>query len=621
MTKSSPGSEMQDIVHNYEQELAAFRRSMAEFATRFPKIAARLAISGEQVEDIHVERLMQSAALLNARIQARLGDSYPDFTTSLLETIYPEFLRPFPSCTIVAIAPATSSTRITQPTVIGRRSGLTTKLGDFRFETVYDVHLNPLKIEHAAYRPPANVRSGGQLPGGTSGVLSVSFFIKEWLAGGQPGCARVFVDAAQATAVALIDAILLRAAGAFVEADGSGRWKKISDFPVKAAGFDPADAMIERTDGQSQYRLVLEYFALPEKFNFLDFDLTLLARASDAKERLTLHIPVAGVHPESAAGQCLLALASHNFRLSCTPVINLFQSRAEPIALKDSVEPVFNVHPQVTASAGLSIWSVDAVELITQPGNASVTGIESVAPLQSIAHRSTQTGKRPRFWITNDVLANRERYDEEGTFLAFVDESADVMRPEEATQIEADLRCFNGMEPHSWRWGSTAGDFLFTDKSRVGKITALRQPTASEKSASSERMLWTVVTMLSAGPFSLDRAGVPALKELLSAHLPAAGSAKGKQLIDSIVGLSRQSVMEWVVEKPQSRLVRGLRVRLVVDDQLASGHALAIFARVLESVFERFASQNGFVQLAVISGSTGAELHIGETLAGAVPLI
>jgi type VI secretion system protein ImpG len=66
---------MQDIVHNYEQELAAFRRSMAEFATRFPKIAARLAISGEQVEDIHVERLMQSAALLNARIQARLGDS------------------------------------------------------------------------------------------------------------------------------------------------------------------------------------------------------------------------------------------------------------------------------------------------------------------------------------------------------------------------------------------------------------------------------------------------------------------------------------------------------------------------------------------------------------------
>jgi type VI secretion system protein ImpG len=62
-------------------------------------------------------------------------------------------------------------------------------------------------------------------------------------------------------------------------------------------------------------------------------------------------------------------------------------------------------------------------------------------------------------------------------------------------------------------------------------------------------------------------------------------------------------------------------VRLVVDDQLASGHALAIFARVLESVFERFASQNGFVQLAVISGSTGAELHIGETLAGAVPLI
>lgn len=89
-----------DLLPEYERELDILRQSLGEFAQRYPKVAARLAISGGHSEDPHVERLIQSAALLSARASARIEDDFPEFTKALLEIAYPEFLRPFPSCSI-----------------------------------------------------------------------------------------------------------------------------------------------------------------------------------------------------------------------------------------------------------------------------------------------------------------------------------------------------------------------------------------------------------------------------------------------------------------------------------------------------------------------------------------
>ena len=65
---------MDDLIAFYERELGQLRGSLAEFAERFPKAAARLSISGQRSEDHHVERMIESAALLNARVTARLED-------------------------------------------------------------------------------------------------------------------------------------------------------------------------------------------------------------------------------------------------------------------------------------------------------------------------------------------------------------------------------------------------------------------------------------------------------------------------------------------------------------------------------------------------------------------
>jgi type VI secretion system protein ImpG len=52
-------------------------------------------MAGEICEDPHIERLIQSYALLNARVSKRLDDDFPEFTEALFEVLYPHYLRPF----------------------------------------------------------------------------------------------------------------------------------------------------------------------------------------------------------------------------------------------------------------------------------------------------------------------------------------------------------------------------------------------------------------------------------------------------------------------------------------------------------------------------------------------
>ena len=53
---------MQDeLLGYYERELVYLRRLGAEFARKYPKIAARLLLGEDKIEDPHVERMVEAA--------------------------------------------------------------------------------------------------------------------------------------------------------------------------------------------------------------------------------------------------------------------------------------------------------------------------------------------------------------------------------------------------------------------------------------------------------------------------------------------------------------------------------------------------------------------------------
>src|SRR5688572_16245719 len=73
----------------------------AEFALKYPKIASRLVLEPNKCEDPHVERLLEGFAFLAARVHLKIDDEFPEITEALLSILYPHYIRPIPSMTVV----------------------------------------------------------------------------------------------------------------------------------------------------------------------------------------------------------------------------------------------------------------------------------------------------------------------------------------------------------------------------------------------------------------------------------------------------------------------------------------------------------------------------------------
>ena len=123
-----------------------------------------------------------------------------------------------------------------------------------------------------------------------------------------------------------------RVAGALLQTQPHGPW---AELPAEAAprtvGFADDEALIE-ADARTHpaYRLLTEYFAFPDKFNFIDLPLPEALRAIPARTA-TLHFALAGIRGDSDEARLLETASERNLLTGCTPVVNLFRQRAEPI--------------------------------------------------------------------------------------------------------------------------------------------------------------------------------------------------------------------------------------------------------------------------------------------------
>src|SRR5438105_9790203 len=85
----------------YERELLFIRQLAQEFAKQYPAAAGRLLLEPTRSTDPHVERLIESFALLTGRLHHKLDDEFPELTDALLNILYPHYLAPIPSMAIL----------------------------------------------------------------------------------------------------------------------------------------------------------------------------------------------------------------------------------------------------------------------------------------------------------------------------------------------------------------------------------------------------------------------------------------------------------------------------------------------------------------------------------------
>lgn len=613
---------IKDILPFYEREHANLAALLSEFAQEYPQLATTLGIVDGVCEDPHVQRIVEAMVMLGARILQQLEDSYPQFTNALLDVNYPHYTQPFPSASIARFDYSRAKADVMNTVVRIPRGAMMNSVEHdnlvCQFRSAYAVTIAPVVFSQVTFNtshqaPPA-------VRGGADETSMISIVIESTcptLGLGQLELPvlRVFIDGDPSLRALLRDVLFLHTRSAYLEADRATRWSRLPAIPIAAVGFADDEALVPyRAASHPAYRLLTEYFAFPDKFSFFDIDLAALVKPLSADtRRLTLHLAVNGIRTDSDAARILQALSPKNLLLSCTPVINLFERTASPVDLSHT-RSEYPLLASAERPGAFDIHSVDTVRVVrtTAEGSATVEFFPYYAMRHGLAG-----GRKGHYWsIRRDKVLAQTRPGYE-TLLSLVDIDLDPLAMESSTASIV-LTCTNRNLPAALRAGLPAGDLKLEQLATGFPIRFLRKPTRAYRFT--EDAHWRLIAHLSLNHHALVHENLEAFTELLALYdLPQ--SAVTQRQIRAIVGLSQKSVRAWIDDEHGGARVRGVEVRVTVDEAGFVATGLHAFAQVIDHFLGLYAHLNTFTQLVILSNASGKELLRCPPRSGGAPLV
>lgn len=599
-----PTLSMKDLLPHYEQELSLLRQRAAEFAARFPGLASHLQIGHGASGDPHTERLIQATALLTARVNKSLEDGYSRFTESFLETLFPHYLRPFPSCAIVQ---ATRPAEATSGPLIPRGTELhSAPMGGVkcRFRTCYDIQQLPVRLTQARFNLALNVPPSIRLPAGSGTSLAIDIEASDQQAGFTSlvgSTLRVYVDGEASVVAVALDILQGRIAMACIET-ASGEWKRLPSVPLAAVGFADDDALVPFSPrSHPAYRLLTEYFTFPEKFNFIDIDLAnIVPHVSAECRRITLHLLLADVRADSHEAGLLTTLSANNFLLGCAPVVNLFRQNAVPILVTHE-RADYPLLSDAEHAWAYDIHTVDAVRMLRQDEQGS--SLIDFRPFYSLRHCES-LAKRGHYYVVrrDEALDAGHEYR-----IAFVDADFDPVSCEQAT-VSVELTCTNRDLPCRIAYGQPTGDLSPPTGTTNGSTTKfVRRPTMPRRFAATPALQWRLLSHLTLNFHSLVQEGLDGFREMLSLY-DLVQTPSTRRQIEAIVGLAHRPTTAWIRNERGPSLAHGIEVHITVDEDAFVGSGLMLFARVIDRFLGLYVQINSFTELVVLSNQTGKEL-------------
>ncbi|MDR1064110.1 MAG: type VI secretion system baseplate subunit TssF [Azoarcus sp.] len=601
---------LEDFLPYYERELAHLRELGAEFARCYPKVAGRLQLEGDRCEDPHVERMIEAFAFLSARIHKKLDDEYPEITASFLEVMYPHYLRPIPSMTIVQFETDAQGAEIAGRHTIARGQAVhSPSLGGMacRFRTCQAVDLYPLTLTDARLERTAASAYLRQIAPDAAAVLTLELAAPAGVevSGLRLDRLRFFLDGEPALTHLLHEMLLAHTLRVKV-GDGSddpARTRTLPAASIAPVGFGRDEGLLDYDERSFLgYRLLTEYFAFPEKFLFVDFTRLGEAAAHLSGSRLVIQCML-GRYPGSERHQRLLDnLAPELFKLGCTPIVNLFEQAGEPIQVTYRREsyPVWADSRKSSAFEIVQIRRVTCVEK-TDAGESHA----EVPPFYALRHGGEANAPRFYWHATREASPHQE---DKGTDveLHLVDLDFNPARPG-AEVLSLELECSNRDLPAQIPFGGgRRTDFSLPGHSVVKRARLLRKPTPSRRPPLRGGLQWRLVSHLSLNYLSLVEGGRDALREMLALYDFTASPAVRRQ-IEGIEAIESKPAVTHVAGPDFSGFVRGMDVTLILDEDCYVGGSVYLFASVLERFLALYCAPNSFVRLHVRAAQNRAK--------------
>lgn len=610
---------LDDILPYYESELTALRKLSREFAGRYPKIASRLLLEGDICEDPHVERLIESFAFLTGRIHKKLDDEFPQITEALLSVLYPHFLRPVPSMSIAQLQPAASA-ELSDVQRVPRGTELLTRPVQgvpVRYRTAYPVEVWPLQIVEAGFEPIE--RSAFALGGGdTVAAVRIRLAPRGQVSLKQLGLRRLrlYLDGESPLVHALYE-LLLNSVGAVsvhgIDSEAGLPPLLLGGDTVRAVGFGEDEGLLEYEPRSFLgYRLLQEYFGLPEKFLFVDLTDLDLGRFAGAVD-IRLHLRSFG-RPERAA-RLQQTVGKDSFRLHCTPIVNLFRQQAEPIRLTQELHE-YPVLPDVRRPLGLEVYSIDAVRKASR--GAQQMTVNEFLPFFSIRHgpHGDQDGC---YWYAQRKPSLRPNDDGSEMSISLVDRDMNPRVPSVDT-LSIALTCTNRDLPAALPFGGDDGMLQVEAGGAIAQARLLKKPTATWRAPMRQANQWRLISHLSLNHLSLVEGGRDALLEILNLY-NFGDSASLRKQIAGIIAVDSRPSLSRIGRAPRQAFVRGTEVELTVDEDHYVGSGAYLLARVLDRFFGLYCTANSYTRLSVRSKQREQLLARFALRSGALPLV
>jgi type VI secretion system protein ImpG len=177
----------------------------------------------------------------------------------------------------------------------------------------------------------------------------------------------------------------------------------------------------------------------------------------------------------------------------------------------------------------------------------------------------------------------------------------------ETDTLNLELTCTNRDLPSQLAYGQRGGDLFLEGGSSVKSIASCASPRNSWRFEHGRGTHWRLISHLSLNHLSLTADGVDAFREMLALYdLPR--SASSQRQIAGIVGIEQKAASAWLPGNPYTCLVRGVEVRLTIDEEAFIGSGIHAFAHLIERFLALYVHANSFTRLIIVSHKTGEEL-------------
>ncbi len=596
----------------YDQELAYLRTLAGEFADAHPKIAGRLRLSPDAVDDPHVARLIEGFALIAARIRQKLDDDFPEITDSLLTALYPHMLAPFPSASIARFSPLEDlggSYRIPRNTPLEMEP-----IGGeaCRYRTTQDVELWPLAVRAAELGGRPLVAPTG--PSSQHAISSLRLVL-ECLSPGHSFTElgidrlRFYLHGLPQHAAGLYELLCNNLIGvALADHPEDQNAIFLSPHAVTPLGFSPEEALLPYSARSLPgYRLLDEYFAYPQKFMFIELAGLSAKTLRAAGRRMEVFF-----YFDHAVPGLNRQVTAESFALGCTPIVNLFSQRAEPIALTHE-RAEYLVVPDSRRHATREVFSVDRVTL-NEAGRATRTMLPFFA-----SHHAAVPSSQTLFWTTQRRRMG-ERDESTDLTLALVDTELGAASPTDGI-VAVETTCLNRDLPRQIPYGGNRPVVSLVDgAAEVTGVRCMAPPTATLRPAGGRRAGWRLMSQLSLNHLSLtDGAeGADALREILRLH-DLRDVPETRAAIESIRAVA---CTRGTARLPgNGAICRGVDVAIELDARRLEGTGAFLFASVVDRFLGLYASMNSFTRLTVRLHGREQPLCVFPPRAGDRPLL